>query len=93
MAMREKYWNDSQSAQVKAEKKFLQESLKKYGIYSAPSKDDAKYLFFNLPSIIIVKGYALGFMHETVQAMIFKYIQNHKTQLMQKSAIKMQFRM
>ena len=93
MAMREKYWNDTPSAQVETQKKFLQHILIKYDIYATPSEDDAKYLFFSLPSIIIVKGYALGFMHESVQAMIFKYLQNNKTLLKQKSEMKVQFRM
>ncbi|CAB1212206.1 hypothetical protein SFB21_1004 [Acinetobacter bouvetii] len=91
--MRQNYWNDTDSAQVKSEKRFFQQTLIEQGIYSTPSEDDAKYLFFSFPSIIIVKGYALGFQHDTVQAMIFKHIQDHKDILMQKNDIKIQFRM
>ena len=93
MAMRENYWNDTDSAQVQKEKKFFQHTLLAHAIHSSPSEDDAKYLFFSLPSIIIVKGYALGFQHDTVQAMIFKHIQDNKKLLQQKGDIKIQFRM
>ena len=93
MAMRENYWNDTDSALVQEEKKFFQYTLLEQEIHNNPSEDDAKYLFFSLPSIIIVKGYALGFRHDTVQAMILKYIQNHKSLLQQKGYIKIQFRM
>ncbi|NNG80537.1 hypothetical protein [Acinetobacter sp. ANC 5378] len=93
MAMRQNYWNDTDSVQVESEKQFFQQTLIEHGIYTAPSEDDAKYLFFSLPSIIIVKGYALGFKHDIVQAMIFKHIQDNKTVLKQKSDIKIQFRM
>lgn len=91
--MRENYWNDTNSVQVQREKKFFQQTLLKQAIHSSPSEDDAKYLFFSLPSIVIVKGYALGFQHDTVQAMIFKYIQDNKKLLQQKGDIKIQFRM
>ncbi|MDK1683220.1 hypothetical protein [Acinetobacter terrestris] len=93
MAMRQNYWNDTDSAQVANEKQFFQQTLIEHQIYTTPSEDDAKYLFFSLPSIIIVKGYALGFKHDSVQAMIFKHIQDNKTVLQQKSDIKIQFRM
>ena len=92
MAMREKYWNDTHSAQVEKEKKFFQQLLIEHAIYTAPSLEDACYLFFSLPSIIIVKGYSLGFTHDTVQNMILKHIQEHATMLKQKSNIKIQFR-
>lgn len=93
MAMRQNYWNDTDSAQVANEKQFFQRTLIEHQIYTAPSEDDAKYLFFSLPSIIIVKGYALGFKHDSVQAMIFKHIQDNRSILKQKSNIKIQFRM
>ena len=93
MAMRQNYWNDTDSAQVANEKQFFQQTLIEQQIYTAPSEDDAKYLFFSLPSIIIVKGYALGFKHDSVQAMIFKHIQDNRSILKQKSDIKIQFRM
>ena len=92
MAMRQNYWNDSYSSQVEDEKKFFQQTLIECGIYSAASLDDAKYLFFSLPSIIIVKGYSLGFMHHLVQAMIVKHIQENAETLKQKNDIKIQFR-
>ena len=91
--MRENYWNDTNSVQVQREKKFFQQTLLEQAIHNNPSEDDAKYLFFSLPSIVIVKGYALGFQHDTVQAMIFKYIQDNKKLLQQKGDIKIQFRM
>ena len=91
--MRQNYWNDTDSAQVANEKQFFQQTLIEQQIYTAPSEDDAKYLFFSLPSIIIVKGYALGFRHHSVQAMIFKHIQDNRSILKQKSDIKIQFRM
>ena len=93
MAMRQNYWNDKDSVQVVNEKQFFQQTLIEQQIYTAPSEDDAKYLFFSLPSIIIVKGYALGFKHDSVQAMIFKHIQDNRSILKQKSNINIQFRM
>ena len=93
MAMRQNYWNDTDSAQVANEKQFFQQTLIEHQIYTTPSEDDAKYLFFSLPSIIIVKGYALGFKLDSVQAMIFKHIQDNRSILKQKSDIKIQFRM
>lgn len=93
MAMRENYWKDTHSTQVKSEKQFFQHTLIEHGICLTPSEDDAKYLFFSLPSIIIVKGYALGFTHNSVQAMIYQYVQNNQSILKQKSNIKVQFNM
>ncbi|WP_313035776.1 hypothetical protein [Acinetobacter sp.] len=93
MAMRQNYWNDIDSVQVQSEKKFFQQTLIEHAIHNSPSEDDVKYLFFSLPSIIIVKGYALGFQHDTVQAMIFKHIQDNKNLLKQKREFKVQFRM
>ncbi|OTG63532.1 hypothetical protein B9T25_13635 [Acinetobacter sp. ANC 4470] len=93
MAMRQNYWNDTLSTQVLHEKKFFQEILIQHGIYTTTTEDDAKYLFFSLPSIIIVKGYSLGFQHDAVQAMIFQHIQDNETMLKQKSDIKIQFNM
>ncbi len=37
------------------------------GIHQCATLEDARYFFFSLPSIIIVKGYAHGFMHQPVQ--------------------------
>lgn len=93
MAMRQNYWNDQLSSQVQQEKVFLQTTLMQQGVFSSATLEDAKYLFFSLPSIIIVKGYALGFMHETVQNLIYQHIQTNKQQLQQRSELKIQFQM
>ncbi|BCT89059.1 hypothetical protein [Acinetobacter variabilis] len=93
MAMRQNYWNDKLSSQVQQEKVFLQTTLMQQGVFSSATLEDAKYLFFSLPSIIIVKGYALGFMHETVQNLIHQHIQTNKQQLQQRSELKIQFQM
>lgn len=93
MAMRQNYWNDKLSSQVQQEKVFLQTTLMQQGVFSSATLEDAKYLFFSLPSIIIVKGYALGFMHETVQNLIYQHIQTNKQQLQQRSELKIQFQM
>lgn len=93
MAMRQNYWNDTASNQVGVEKRFFQQLLQQCDIFTTPSENDAKYLFFSLPSIVIVKGYALGFMHDSVQSMIIDYIQNNKVILQQKTHVKIQFRM
>ncbi|WP_374666466.1 hypothetical protein [Acinetobacter sp.] len=91
MAMRQSYWNDSLSAQVMEEKKFFQQVLMQYEIFPAPTAEDAKHLFFSFPSIIIVKGYASGFMHQSVQKLIFQHVQSHKFELQQKSEMKIKF--
>ena len=93
MAMRQSYWNDNHSDAVLIEKQFFQQILIENGIFENASMDDAKYLFFNLPSIIIVKGYAHGFLHESVQSLILKYIDENKQMLQQKSTLKIKFRM
>lgn len=56
MAMRQSYWNDNHSDAVLIEKQFFQKILIENGIFENASLDDAKYLFFSLPSVIIVKG-------------------------------------
>lgn len=93
MAMRERYWSDTENNHVELEKRFLQHLLQEQGIYNPATLDDAKYFFFSLPSIIIVKGYAHGFMHPPVQKMILQHLQSHKSQLIQKNKLKIQFRM
>ncbi len=93
MAMRTNYWNDTQNPDVLIEKEFLQITLSEQNIYAEPSLDDAKYLFFNLPSIIIVKGYALGFMNNSVKSMIHEFIETHKVELQNKAEIKIKYRM
>lgn len=93
MAIRTRYWNDNQNPAVLMEKECFQRILSKQEIYAAPSIEDAKYLFFNLPSVIIVKGYALGFMHESVQNLIDQFIIEHKAELQNKAELKIKYRM
>ncbi|WP_130804755.1 hypothetical protein [Acinetobacter ihumii] len=90
-AMREMYWNDVDSNHVQTEKQYFCDTLNHHGIFTNPSLEDAKYFFFTLPSIIIVKGYALGFMHPTVQDLIFKHIQNNIELLKSRKNLKIQF--
>ncbi|MBJ9985099.1 hypothetical protein IAE19_06530 [Acinetobacter sp. S40] len=92
LAMRENYWNDIDSSHVIAEKQFFCNTLNEYGIFENATLEDAKYFFFTLPSIIIVKGYALGFMHKTVQTMIDQHILSHVEQLKTRQLFKIQFR-
>lgn len=93
MAMRENYWNSDDSIKVSQEKSALQQTLQELGIFEQASIDDAKYVFFGLPSIIIVKGYALGFMHDQVQQLIIQHIQTNRQQLQQRSPLKIQYQM
>nr|WP_315279272.1 hypothetical protein [uncultured Acinetobacter sp.] len=93
MAMRQSYWNDNHSDVVLIEKQFFQKILIENGIFENASSDDAKYLFFSLPSVIIVKGYAHGFLHDSVKLMILQFIQDNKAQLMKKTETKVQYRM
>ncbi len=93
MAMRESYWNDQTSQHVAEEKLVLQQTLQALGVFDQPSEEDAKYVFFSLPSIIIVKGYALGFAHDRVQQLITQHIQTNKQQLQQKTTLKIQYHM
>lgn len=92
-AMRERYWADDQSLKVAAEKAFLQQLLQQHDIYPQPSLDDARYLFFSLPSQIIVKGYALGFQHQQVSDLIIRYINTKKAQLQQRNPVKIQYKL
>lgn len=93
MAMRERYWNDTENHHVGTEKAYLQDLLQQQGIYENANLEDVKYFFFSLPSIIIVKGYAHGFMHHSVQEMIIQHIQIHKDELIQKNHLKIKFRL
>ena len=93
MAMRQNYWNDVASPAVTSEKHYFQQILIEHGIFESASLEDAKYFFFSLPSIIIVKGYALGFMDNAVKIMLSKYIDAHKQDLIHRQEIKIQFRM
>lgn len=91
--MRQNYWNDNFSSTVSLEKQFLQRILTELNIYPNASLEDAKYLFFSLPSIIIVKGYSMGFQHESVRQMILKFIEQNRAILQRKEAMKIQYRM
>ena len=93
MAMRVRYWDDLETNTVQVEKQFLQQLLIEQGVFQAPTLEDVKYFFFSLPSIIIVKGYALGFTSNDIKAMISQYIQENKSSLMQREALKIQYRM
>ncbi|TCM61413.1 hypothetical protein EC844_12811 [Acinetobacter calcoaceticus] len=91
-AMRQNYWCDEASDKVQSEKQFLQQLLNQHGIFQSATLEDAKYLFFSLPSIIIVKGYALGFMSQMVQQLLTDYIVANKDDLAQRKVLKIQFR-
>ncbi|WP_109441139.1 hypothetical protein [Acinetobacter haemolyticus] len=92
MAMRQSYWDDESSHIVQAEKQLLKHTLIEEGIFTNATLDDTKYFFFTLPSIIIVKAYAVGFHHSSVKQMLKQHIQSNRTSLMKKSALKIQFR-
>ena len=92
MAMRHRYWDES-SDHVQNEKQFLQQTLIEQGIFSQATLEDVKYFFYTLPSIVIVKAHALGFMHETVQQMLLQHIQANRLDLMQKTELKIRFKM
>lgn len=91
MAMRQNYWNDTTSPQVGAEKKFFQNILIEQGIFTEPSIDDVKYFFFTLPSIVIVKGYSLGFQDHAVKHLLEKHIPRNKSVLIAKSALQIEY--
>ena len=82
MAMRLRYWNDVETDSVQLEKQFLQQILIEHEVFQAPTLDDVKYFFFSLPSIIIVKGYAVGFTNIDIKNMISQYIHENKSSLM-----------
>ncbi|AMM29453.1 hypothetical protein KWF55_02390 [Acinetobacter pittii] len=92
MAMRHRFWDES-SDYVLNEKQFLQQTLIEQGIFNNATLEDVKYFFYTLPSIIIVKAHALGFMHDSVKQMLLQHIQSNRLHLMQKSELKIQFKM
>lgn len=92
MAMRQNYWDDKSSSTVQAEKQFLQNLLVEEDVFKEATLDDTKYFFFTLPSIIIVKAYALGFHHSEVRRMLVKHIHTHRAALMKRTALKIQFK-
>jgi hypothetical protein len=93
MAMRISYWDNNETPSVLNEKIFFQSTLIEHQVFDQATIEDAKYLFFSLPSVIIVKGYALGFMHDSVKSMITQYIDQNKQELRNKANLKIQFRM
>ena len=93
MAMRQSWWDDEVNSSVKVEKQFFQLTLTEQGIYDDVTVDDVKYFFFSLPSIIIVKGYALGFTNQQVKNMISQHIQTNSQMLKDRENIKIQFTM
>lgn len=93
MAMRRSWWDDEVNSSVKVEKQFFQLTLTEQGIYDDVTVDDVKYFFFSLPSIIIVKGYALGFTNQQVKNMISQHIQTNRQMLKDRENIKIQFTM
>lgn len=92
MAMRQNYWDDESSSTVQAEKQFLKDLLVEEDVFKEATLDDTKYFFFTLPSIIIVKAYALGFHHSQVKRMLVKHIHTHRTALMKRATLKIQFK-
>lgn len=93
LAMRQNYWCDEQSQQVQVEKQYFQQLLNEYQVFEHATLEDAKYFFFALPSIIIVKGYALGFMSNLVKKMMLEYILANKSQLSTRQVMKIQFQL
>jgi 1,4-dihydroxy-2-naphthoyl-CoA synthase len=91
MAMRQQYWRDL-SARTQQEKYYMQQLLQHYQVYKTPSLLDVQHLFFHLPSLIIVKGYALGFCHPDVLDMMCAFIEDNRVALAQKADLKIQFR-
>ena len=77
----------------KLKSNFFQQTLTEQGVYEPASLDDVKYFFFSLPSIIIVKGYALGFTNQSVKDLIINYIASNKQGLILRKELKIQFRM
>lgn len=92
MAMRVNYWNDASSHHVQSEKSFFQHILNEHQVFQSPTLDDAKYLFFALPSIIIVKGYASSFSDEKVKLLIDQFVISNKTALMSRTEMKITYK-
>ena len=46
MAMRERYWNDTENNHVDTEKAYFQKLLQQQGIYECATIEDARYFFF-----------------------------------------------
>lgn len=93
MAMRINYWNDQSSIQTQKEKSFFQKLLIKHRIFEDATLEDAQYFFFSLPSIVIVKGYAVGFLNDTVVQMLEQHIDKNKNILISRSELKIIYQM
>jgi len=93
MAMRQRYWEDTQSTNISAEKTFFQQILIETQVFPSANLDDAKQLFFSLPSIILIKGYAKGFTNDTVQSLIRQHIDTNRSALQQKLEVKIKFKL
>lgn len=93
MAMRQNYWNDNTSLKVTAEKNFFQQLLIEHNVFTEASLEDAKYFFFTLPSIIIVKGYACGFEDQSVKQLLEQHIDRNKDVLISKSELQIEYQM
>ncbi|MBI1452461.1 MULTISPECIES: hypothetical protein [Acinetobacter] len=92
MAMRQNYWDDAHTPRVHEEKLFFQRLLNDLGVFEKASLEDAKSLFFSLPSIILIKGYAKGFTEPSIQQLITQHIELHRNELQQKFDVKIKFR-
>ena len=92
MAMRQNYWDDAHTPRVHEEKVFFQRLLNDLGIFENASLEDAKSLFFSLPSIILIKGYAKGFTEPSIEQLITQHIELHRNELQQKFDVKIKFR-
>lgn len=93
MAMRQNYWSDDSSPRVTTEKQFLKQFLMDHQIFENPSLDDVKYFFFSLPSVIIIKAYALGFIHETVVNLMKLFISEYRVSLSTRAQLPVKYRL
>lgn len=93
MAMRQNYWNDTISPRVTAEKNFFQKLLIEHDVFTEASIEDVKYFFFTLPSIVIVKGYSLGFEDKSVKQLLEQHIYRNKSVLIAKSDLQIEYQM
>ena len=91
MAIRKNYWCDD-SLKVQQEKTYLKSLLEQQHIFSNMQESDLEYFFFSLPSEVIVKGYALGFMHQRVKDMLLQYMLENKSRLAKREVLKVKYR-
>ena len=91
MAIRNKFWNEDPSIRVVSEKQFLRDFLTQHQIFENTSLEDVKYFFYCLPSIIIVKAYGLGFLHESVITLMQQFVQQHHEQLSSRADFQIKF--